>query len=678
MVLSAKAANAENWAPTTASPAFIYPNLSTTSVVIGATAQPTAPVKFQVVGGEMLIDNNRNYQAKNSAGAVTSLIGLSTGNNLNFGSTNVTSMSWNIAGTIRASLTNAGWFGIGPNAPMGPFDVRLNAAASGAGAPIVLSAQAGAASNVGGNLVLNTGANGTGSVNGSILFGTGGTVAAGGVLSNGERMRLDPTGKLGIGLTNPANALHIRRDEGIAAGEKGWLSSERTGTGGTADPAFGIGYRADGTNPTRVWFGAGNSFPLDFHTSSTPQAMSILNNGNVGIGNPLPGFKLDVEGAVAPTGSIRISRGFFEVDGINANGAASGGTNNLRIGYFANGKVGFNLQGTERFTLMTNGNVGVNVSQVHGGIPQTVLEANGSGVEGGAVRITNGYFEVDGVDAAGASSGGTDNLRIGYFASGRVGMNLQGNEVLSMKTDGKVGIGITAPSSTLDVNGTALVRGAMAVGTSTQAASLEVNGSTNLKGSTNIEGDGQYIGSLYSTTYNDFWKIYGTGNASNNGALHIQTGDDNSEPILFEQMQSSGAAPAVVSVRMAISANHGYVGIGTESPSERLEVAGNMKVSGSLSVQNVITNSWSITPDYVFEKGYKLASLDQVEDFVETHKHLPEVPSAKELSKKGMDLAEMNVTLLKKVEELTLYSIQQNKKIESLNDRLSRIEKGSK
>ena len=61
--------------------------------------------------------------------------------------------------------------------------------------------------------------------------------------------------------------------------------------------------------------------------------------------------------------------------------------------------------------------------------------------------------------------------------------------------------------------------------------------------------------------------------------------------------------------------------------------------------------NWS---DYVFESNYDLASLSEVEAFIKKHKHLPGVPSATDVSRDGIDMAEMDATLLKKIEELTL------------------------
>lgn len=71
------------------------------------------------------------------------------------------------------------------------------------------------------------------------------------------------------------------------------------------------------------------------------------------------------------------------------------------------------------------------------------------------------------------------------------------------------------------------------------------------------------------------------------------------------------------------------------------------------------------TADFVFEEDYILRPLDEVEAFVKTNKHLPEIPSAKQMEADGVNVAEMNKLLLQKVEELTLYTIQQKNVIES-------------
>jgi trimeric autotransporter adhesin len=79
------------------------------------------------------------------------------------------------------------------------------------------------------------------------------------------------------------------------------------------------------------------------------------------------------------------------------------------------------------------------------------------------------------------------------------------------------------------------------------------------------------------------------------------------------------------------------------------------------------TNNWA---DYVFEKDYKLLSLDEVENFVIKNKHLPGIQSAKDLAENGIDVVEMQSKQMEKIEELTLYIIDQNKKLQKQNDEI--------
>lgn len=79
------------------------------------------------------------------------------------------------------------------------------------------------------------------------------------------------------------------------------------------------------------------------------------------------------------------------------------------------------------------------------------------------------------------------------------------------------------------------------------------------------------------------------------------------------------------------------------------------------------STEWALsTPDYVFEEAYKLPSLKSVEKFIEKHSHLEGIPSRAEVAERGWSLPKMDQKLLKKVEELTLYAIEQEKQIQEL------------
>lgn len=102
---------------------------------------------------------------------------------------------------------------------------------------------------------------------------------------------------------------------------------------------------------------------------------------------------------------------------------------------------------------------------------------------------------------------------------------------------------------------------------------------------------------------------------------------------------------------------NGNVGIGTLNPTEKLSVNGKIRAK-EIKVEAA---PW---PDYVFAPSYKLPALKATEQFIKEHKHLPEIPSAIEVKKDGVNLGEMNAKLLKKIEELTLHLIDQNKRLD--------------
>jgi len=103
--------------------------------------------------------------------------------------------------------------------------------------------------------------------------------------------------------------------------------------------------------------------------------------------------------------------------------------------------------------------------------------------------------------------------------------------------------------------------------------------------------------------------------------------------------------------------SQGNVGIGTENPFAKLTV------NGGILAEEVKVKSDISVPDYVFEPDYKLSTLAEIEAYVKEHKHLPEIPSAADIKKEGLNLAEMNLLLLKKV-ELTLHLIEKEKQLE--------------
>ncbi len=117
--------------------------------------------------------------------------------------------------------------------------------------------------------------------------------------------------------------------------------------------------------------------------------------------------------------------------------------------------------------------------------------------------------------------------------------------------------------------------------------------------------------------------------------------------------------------RVRIDEN-GSVGIGTISPQAKLAVNGDIlckKVTVTL-------NGWS---DYVFYANYRLRPLSEVEQYINQYHHLPEVVAADEVERNGLDVADNQAALLKKIEELTLYAIEQNKQMEAMKKEMAEL-----
>lgn len=115
-------------------------------------------------------------------------------------------------------------------------------------------------------------------------------------------------------------------------------------------------------------------------------------------------------------------------------------------------------------------------------------------------------------------------------------------------------------------------------------------------------------------------------------------------------------------------ASDGKIGIGTKNPgSFQLAVEGNI---GSREVQVTANSPF---PDYVFDDNYDMLSLDALGTYIAKHKHLPNIPSAKEVEENGgFELGDMSLRLLEKIEELTLYIIKQEERIKALENSVNK------
>lgn len=280
-----------------------------------------------------------------------------------------------------------------------------------------------------------------------------------------------------------------------------------------------------------------------------------------------------------------------------------------------------------------SGKVGIGVSD-----PAETLQINGSirGNRNGALRISTptGYTDI-GPKNKSFSHFSTDrdkfyfnralNVNSGTISSYDENLKLQTagtTRVTIKKSNGNLGIGLTSPQYKLDVNGT--------IQTNAQA---NAGHHVNLKALSATEG-GQVTLNYGGRT--------GYGEGASTWNIDVLEQD-----LRFFRYNSSGQAAVLMKM----------------SESGPVEIFGNLRVHGQVT--------W---PDRVFKKGYRLRTLEEVEEFVGRRKHLPDIPSEEEVAEQGVTVMDMFAKQLQKIEELTLYMIKLKKENKRLKKRMAVLE----
>ena len=149
------------------------------------------------------------------------------------------------------------------------------------------------------------------------------------------------------------------------------------------------------------------------------------------------------------------------------------------------------------------------------------------------------------------------------------------------------------------------------------------------------------------------------------GAELVYNGDDNLE----RKFSITGRYSPSESWDTVFNMNHWGVGI-NEDPERGVALA----VDGQIKAREIFITDlgWS---DYVFNDEYSLMPLEEVSEFIDSNGHLPNVPSAEEVSARGVSVGETQAMLLRKIEELTLYAITQNEQIDSVREELKSLRK---
>jgi hypothetical protein len=354
------------------------------------------------------------------------------------------------------------------------------------------------------------------------------------------------------------------------------------------------------------------------------QSNTFPSSGSVGVGTTSPAEKLHVIGGIKVTG------------GMTANTASSGGID------FSSGYTRFNTWGADNstfggfqfinnvangnaftpFTILPSGNIGVGTTSpaeklhVIGGI-KVSGSMNAKIASSGGIEYISGRTQF--------TSWGVDNSTYGGFTF--VNSVANGSPFTSMVVlpTGNVGIAATNPQEKLQIDGAIKVTGSSAANLASSGGMEFVSGATQLTS----------------------WGV------------------DNSTYGGFKFVNSLANGNPFITMTILPAGN---IGIGTTSPSEKLSVNGNISTKKLIVTQT----GWS---DYVFNKNYKLRSLQSLEYFIKKNNRLPEIPSTKEVEEKGISVGDNQALLLKKIEELTLYLLEQEKRNKQQDEKIKELER---
>lgn len=398
---------------------------------------------------------------------------------------------------------------------------------------------------------------------------------------------------------------------------------------------------------------------------------------NVGIGTFAPAAKLDVKTTSSYVGQFNggapMYMGIFENDVYRGYwGSYSGAAEDVDFGTGSGttGKLHFTIQASPRMTIDNAGRVGIGTTT-----PNHLLHVNGGDlfVQSSSGLIRFGYNGANEWQLA--TTGAGADLR--WYTTPDGGTTITPRHYFSQ--NGNMGVGGFSgpgvPLGRLDVIG---------AGTTSSTNTFILRNSA-LDTILRVRDDGRmgigYNGSSYGRTLN----MGGTGinfYTANEVAFGGAIFPTDTSLVIWSNSNANNY--------LVLQPSWGNTGIGTYTPNAKFHLNGTQLIGGNnaipatgyqLSVDGKIiaeevkvqlSTSW---PDYVFADDYRLLPIEELEKSIRQNKHLPNIPSAADVTaEKGIELGEMNRKLLEKVEELTLYIIQLKKENNSLEQRLNNIE----
>ncbi len=425
-----------------------------------------------------------------------------------------------------------------------------------------------------------------------------------------ERFSITDGGNVGVGTISPTERFSVL----------------------TATNSLGISH-TDGTIKVGTYVGsAGGSFgtvsnhPLNFITNNSAPQLTLLPNGKLGIGTTNPLSMLEIKpgfGSADIELNAQVAGGDNAVLRLNRNGSSMYSVIRFKNLGINNWDMG--TQGDDNFKLKyvpTNATI-IDVDDATRKIGLLTNDFTESVNIGGNLQVTGTVIS----NGSGAGLAARDRSLANYngwtwYADGgkmKLYRYTVGGDLLTVDAAGNLGVGTTSPGFKLDVAGRIRLRND---GANTSGIWFD----NNLNVPTSFVG--QYTPTKFGVYGSTGWQFSVDGN---DGTVYCGS------PNLDGEDLTKGA---------------GY----------------KLRVYGKVIAEEVRVQLKAAWPDYVFSKNYKLRSLNEVEAYISANNHLPNLPAAAEVEKSGIALGEMQTKMMEKIEELTLYIIDQEKRLKIIED----------